>query len=130
MKSSKIIIISSEIKEKIDREDPISVVQADLMELEQNMIELNQIYQETRGYKKIQKGCQITCEELDETIQKKLTLLNILMDDKNNLKGIDTSPNRIRCTCFVDDGTCKMVNCPFKETCRHDYKNASSFASR
>jgi len=101
----------------IFNEDPIRVIQKDLVELEEKINEIFQIYKDTEDDPLLQIKCKTICKELDESISKKLALLNILSvaEKDNGLKGIDTSPHRIRCTCFIGNGECKMTNCPFEK---------------
>ena len=101
-----------------DDEDPISVIQNDLTEIEQEIQKITDMYQDMLQEPLFRKECRQLCQELDEEIDKKISLLNMFIykEKENLLETIDTSSHRVRCSCFVDgEENCKMVNCPFKE---------------
>jgi len=104
--------------DKEDDCDPISIIQNDLLELEQEIQKITDMYQDMLQEPLFRKECRQLCQELDEEIDKKISLLNMFIykEKENLLETIDTSSHRVRCSCFVDgEENCKMVNCPFKE---------------
>lgn len=104
-------------------EDPIYIVQCDLTEIEEKMKEFTKMYEETKYEPSFQRECKKVCMDLDEEIEKKKALLNMFVTEKEKcLKDIDTSPIRIRCTCFVNQ-TCQMFDCPFKENVSNNNNN-------